>query len=134
MGNNNGTTTLLATTSASAGYTGASAGNNAGAAARTGALSTAASGSAYFEFTVTPAAGKHGSATSLSFGSRSTGTGPLAYAVYASVDSFAAPLSSGTLLANSNWLLQAPVLTAVTGAAGRTNCSPQPSCAARAAC
>ena len=118
VGNNNGTTTLLATTSASAGYTGASAGNNAGAAARTGALSTAASGSAYFEFTVTPAAGKQVSATSLSFGSRSTGTGPLAYAVYASVDSFAAPLSSGTLLANSNWLLQAPVLTAVTGAAG----------------
>src|SRR4051812_30103008 len=57
QGNNNGTTPLISTTSASSGYTGASGGNNAGAAARIGILNTAAAGSAYFEFTLTPAAG-----------------------------------------------------------------------------
>ncbi len=117
QGNNNGTTTLLTTVAASSGYTGFSAGNNAGAAARVGALDkTAGTGSAYFEFTLTPVAGKTVNATSLSFGSRSSGTGPLAYAVYTSVDNFAAPVATGTLLANSTWSLHAPVFTPVTGA------------------
>lgn len=115
--NNNGTTTMLTTTSASSGYTGASGAYNAGAAARIGPLNPAANGSAYFEFTFTPAAGQQLLMTALSFGSRSTSTGPQAYAIYTSVDGYAAPIASGTLLNNSAWTLQSPAISAVTGAA-----------------
>jgi hypothetical protein len=54
-GSNNGATTLIAGTSASFGYAGASGGNNAGATAYTGAFN--AGTSTYFAFTVTPATG-----------------------------------------------------------------------------
>src|SRR5205085_10282881 len=73
QGNNNGTTPLLTTTSASSGYTGVSGGNNLGAAARTGALvkvGTATAGSAYFEFTLSPSAGNRRLASGLSSGMR----------------------------------------------------------------
>ncbi|WP_415909992.1 MBG domain-containing protein [Oleiharenicola sp. Vm1] len=115
--NNNGTTALLTSVSTSSGYSGASGTWNAGAAARTGALNPAAGGSAYFEFTFTPAAGKQLLVTALSFGSRSTSTGPQAYALFSSVDGFAAPLATGTLANNSAWALQSPALSPLTGAA-----------------
>lgn len=118
QGNNNGTTALLTTTSASSGYTGVSGTYNAGAAARIGALSQDSGGSAYFELTLTPAAGKQLVANAISFGSRSTGTGPKAYAVYTSVDNYASPVASGTLSANSAWALQSPSFTTVKGATG----------------
>ena len=79
QGNNNGTTILINGTSASSVYTGASGGNNAGAASRTGSLNTGASGSAYFQFTLTPANGYNFTLTGISFGSRGTSTGPQAY-------------------------------------------------------
>ncbi|MCX6956242.1 MAG: immunoglobulin domain-containing protein [Verrucomicrobia bacterium] len=118
QGNNNGTTALLTTTSPSGTYTGASGGNNAGAAARVGALNKAASGSAYFEFTFTPSAGRQFVATGLSLGMRSTGTGPQAYAVFTSVDNFTAPVASGTIANNSTWTLLTPSFAGVTGAPG----------------
>ena len=105
QGNNNGTTTLLTTTSASTGYTGASGGNNAGAAARIGALNTAANGSAYFEFTVTPQSGVSCSISDVSFGSRSTGTGPAAYALRSSADNYNSNIFAGTFTTNSTWVL-----------------------------
>ena len=74
QGNNNGTTTLITATSVSSGYPGASGGNNAGAAANVGAFS--ATGSAYFTFTLTPQAGEVVTTSAISFGSRSTTTGP----------------------------------------------------------
>jgi DNA/RNA endonuclease G (NUC1) len=116
--NNNGTTPLLTSVSISSGYAGASGGNNAGAAARVGPLNTAASGSAYFEFTLTPAAGQPLTVTGLSFGSRSTSTGPQAYDIFSSVDNFTTRVATGALVNNSTWTLQAPVMTTVTGAAG----------------
>src|SRR5437868_4063429 len=79
QGNNNGTTTLLSAVSASSGYNGATGGNNAGAAARVGALVTGTSGSAYFEFTLTPEPGFVINISKVDFGSRSTGTGPQAF-------------------------------------------------------
>lgn len=118
QGNNNGTTTLLTTTSVSSGYTGASGTFNAGAAARIGALNQGAAGSAYFEFTFTPVAGKQFAATALSFGTRSTGTGPQAYAIFTSVDNFTAPVASGTLTNNSAWRLISAALPGVTGSVG----------------
>ena len=118
QGNNNGTTTLITAVSVSSGYAGVSAGNNAGAAARVGVLNKAASGSAYFEFTLTPNAGKSLQATGLSFGTRSTSTGPQAYAVFSSLDSFTTPIASGAINPNSSWNLFTPSMTSVTGTDG----------------
>ncbi|MBA4137822.1 MAG: hypothetical protein C0518_10940 [Opitutus sp.] len=117
-GNSFGTTTLLTTTSASSGYTGVSGANNAGVAARIGALNQAASGSAYFEFTLTPAAGKKLVITGLNFGARSTSTGPQAYSIFTSFDNYAAPIATGALLNNSSWRLITPTVNAVTGLTG----------------
>ncbi|MCA0447187.1 MAG: T9SS type A sorting domain-containing protein [Bacteroidetes bacterium] len=106
QGNNNGTTTLLTTTSPSTGYAGASGTNNAGAAARTGGITTGASGSAYFEFSLTPDAGYNVTLSSFSFGSRSTGTGPAAYSLRSSLDGYATTLASGILLTTGTWELK----------------------------
>jgi hypothetical protein len=92
QGNNNGTTTLLTTTSASSGYTGATGGNNAGAAANVGAFSPDTS--TYFEWTLTPAAGVSITVSQINFGSRSTGTGPQAYDIRTSLDNFATAAAS----------------------------------------
>lgn len=104
-GNNNGTTTLLTSTSVS-NFSGASAGNNAGAAARTAALNTAANGSAYFEVTLTPQNGATLTVSEINFGSRGTSTGPQAYSVRTSTDSYATDFVTGALLANSTWALK----------------------------
>lgn len=105
-GNNNGTTTLLTTTSASPTASGFSGTHNAGAAARTGVLDTAASGSAYFEFTITPATGFKATITGLSFGNRSTATGPQAYSLRSSADGYASDVLTGTLANDSGWALK----------------------------
>lgn len=88
-------------TSGSTGYTGASGGNNAAVAARTGALST--STSSYFEFTLAPATGHALSATSLTLGTRSTSTGPSTLTLYSSVDGFTTALGSASASTNSTW-------------------------------
>ncbi|MFZ4482612.1 MAG: DNA/RNA non-specific endonuclease [Chthoniobacterales bacterium] len=106
QGNNNGTTTMLTTASASSGYTGASGTSNAGAAARIGALNTATGGSAYFEFTVTPSAGQTFTFPGLSLGTRSTGTGPQAYALRSSVDNYTTDIVTGSISNNSAWTLK----------------------------
>ena len=105
-GNNNGTTTLITNTSASSTYTGASGTYNAGAAARVGALSTTTSGSAYFQFTITPNVGNAITVTGINFGSRSTSTGPLAYALRSSIDNYATNIATGTLTNTSTWALK----------------------------
>ena len=87
QGNNNGTTVLLSTISPS-NNVGASAGNNAGAAARMGTLNTGASGSTYFEFTLTPSGSNTVNITGIDFGSRSTGTGPVAFTIRTSLDNY----------------------------------------------
>ncbi|SCY60906.1 YDG domain-containing protein, partial [Flavobacterium caeni] len=115
QGNNNGSTTLITSTSAS-NNAGASGGNNAGAAARTGALSLATS--AYFEFSLTPATGYTARLTGINFGSRSTGTGPQAYAIRSSLDNYATNLASAFMSANSTWSAHTPSLTATSGNPG----------------
>jgi hypothetical protein len=129
QGNNNGTTTMLTTGSASSGYTNvygiaASGSTNAQAAARTGVLNTETNGSAYFEFNVTaPAGNTNISITNISFGNRSTGTGPAAYSIRSSADNYAAnlPGGSGVLATSSSWvLLSAPVSVLVTNGATQT--------------
>ncbi|MGC4075180.1 MAG: ExeM/NucH family extracellular endonuclease [Nibricoccus sp.] len=111
QGNNNGTTTLLTATSVSSGYTGASGGNNAGAAARIGALNTGAGGSAYFKFTLTPAAGKTLNVSAINLGARSTGTGPQAISIRTSLDGYAVNALAFSVLNNSTWVLVGGSLT-----------------------
>jgi DNA/RNA endonuclease G (NUC1) len=102
--NNFGTTQTLTTVSVSSGYTGVSGTSNAGAAARVGSLNLAEGGSAFFEFTLTPAAARQLSVTALSFGARSTATGPQSYTLFV-VNGAAEPalIASGPLANNSVW-------------------------------
>lgn len=106
QGNNNGTTSLLDNGSTSSGYTNASGNYNAGAAARTGAINTGASGSAYFEFTLTPAIGYTVTVADFNFGTRSTSTGPQAYSLRSSLDNYATDIVTGTINNNSAWNLK----------------------------
>ena len=108
QGNNNGTTQLITNAVPSAGYAGASGTNNAGAAARTGALNTGASGSAYFEFTITPNPTVVATLTNINFGTRSTPSGPQAYTLRSSLDNYASDVMTGTIPNNSTWTLQSP--------------------------
>lgn len=110
--NNVGTVTMISSTSASSGYTGASGTNNAGAAAASGALNT--STSTYFEFTLTPTSGYYVTLSSISFGSRCTGTGPTNYAVRSSADGYSTNVATGTLTTNSTWALYNPTVTSTS--------------------
>ncbi len=118
QGNSFGATTMITTTSASSGYTGASGTYNAAQTARIGSLVQGANGSAYFEVTFTAAAGTRAYFSGLGFGSRSTGTGPKAYALYSSIDNFVTPVASGTMLANSAWAYHSPAFTGIAGPVG----------------
>jgi len=106
QGNNNGTTILLSTTAASSGYSGASGGNNAGLSARTGALNTGSSGSAYFTFTVNGSNSGSFTLTGISFGSRSTTTGPQLYSLRSSIDNYASNIDTGFLLNTGSWIFK----------------------------
>ncbi len=106
IGNTNGTVTMLSTTSASSGYTGSSGNFNAGNAARTGSLVTGSSGSAYFEFTLTPSASYTVTLSAISFGTRSTSTAPVAYTLRSSSDSYGSDIATGSITANSSWALK----------------------------
>lgn len=116
--NNNGTTVLLTTTSPSSGYTNpfnvlASGTTNAGASARTGAFNAASN--AFFEVQIVVPTSTTTSITNISFGSRSTGTGPAAYSVRSSVDNFAADVATNALATNSTWgMYVAPVAIALS--------------------
>ncbi len=105
-GNNNGTTTFLDTSSRSIGYPDASGSFNAGAAARIASLSLDNDGSAYFEFTLTPSLGYIVVLSSISFGTRSTSTGPQAFTLRYSKDNYSSDLYSGILQSNSEWSFQ----------------------------
>ena len=113
-GNNNGLTTLINATSPST-YVGASGTFNAGAAVFVAPLTA---GSTYFEFTLTPQFGFNALLTGLSFGSRSTSTGPQAYTLRSSVDGFVSNVASGTFLNNSVWVLHTPTIVSTSSANG----------------
>jgi hypothetical protein len=101
----NTTTTGFITTSASSGYTGASGSSNATFRATTGAFST--STSAYFDVTLDPISEGQISVSEISFGSRSTATGPTTLTLYSNLDNFATALDSASVTANSDgpWTL-----------------------------
>jgi uncharacterized delta-60 repeat protein len=111
--NNNGTTPLLDTTSASSGYTNpfnvlASGTTNAGTAARIGAFNAASN--AFFEVQLVVPGGATTSITNVSFGSRSTTTGPAAYSIRSSADNFVSDVFTNSMAANGTWAMYiAPV-------------------------
>lgn len=109
--NGNSTTTLLSNSSPSD-YSGASGSYNACATAKTGALSVASS--TYFTFTLTPDTTNTLRVTGLSFGSRSTQTGPQAFSVRSSLDAYTADLATGPLANNSTWALKSVAFTAIS--------------------
>ena len=97
------------TNSTSSGYySGASGGYNVGAAAAAGALDT--SKSTYFTVTLTRNSADSVVLQDVSFGSRSTSTGPIGYSIFSAAD-LATVLASGALQTNSNWALQTPTFT-----------------------
>lgn len=116
--NNNGTTTLFTGTSASSGYTNpfgvaASGGTNAGAAARTGVFN--ADSNAFFEVQIVVPTSTTTAITNISFGSRSTSTGPATYSIRSSADGFAADVATNALTTNSTWRMNvAPVAIALS--------------------
>ncbi|MBS1761678.1 MAG: putative Ig domain-containing protein, partial [Bacteroidetes bacterium] len=83
--------------------------NNTGASGQYNASTTAenesfnAATSAYFEFTLTPAAGFTVTLNSLSFGSRSTSTGPTDLEIRTSADNFGSAAASFSQTPNSTW-------------------------------
>lgn len=115
---NSAATTLLSATSSSRGYADASGRYNAGAAAKPGPQDRGPQGSAYFEFNLAPAEGRRVAVTALRFGSRSTSTGPRAFAVFANHDGFSAPVATGALESNGTWGLQSVTLAPSAADAG----------------
>jgi len=103
QGNNNGTTTMINSSSPSSGYSGASGKNNAGAAAISAPFDK--STSTYFEFTLTPDFGYSVNISAINFGSRSTGTGPQSYTIRSSVDSYNSEIAANALPVDSKWYL-----------------------------
>ena len=110
----------VATTVPSSGYAGASGTTNIYVTCKTGSLSTASS--TYFQVNLTPSASCQIALTSISFGSRSTGTGPTLITVYSSIDNYAAPIGSAAVLANSTWALKSVTFSgsSLSGALGTT--------------
>ena len=77
--------------------------------------------STYFEFTITPSSGSF-PLESISFGSRSTNTGPLSWTLRSSDDNYATDLvTPGTLVNDSTWAYaSAPLTTVFIGSAATT--------------
>jgi PKD repeat protein len=119
-GNSTGTP-FLSTSSVSLGYPGASANGNAGVTAKIGALDytvNATTGSAFYEITLTPNTGYYVSVTGMSFGSRSTGTGPKKYSIRVNTDGYATEVAGDTITsATSTWGLRTQSLS-VAGTPG----------------
>lgn len=86
--------------SPSTGYTGASGNYYFGHSARTGALNTSLS--AYYQFTLTPAAGYSVIVTSIKFGIRSTSNGPTTYSLRANSNNYTSSLASGS--SSASWV------------------------------
>lgn len=115
-GNSTGTP-FLSNTSVSSGYSGATGAGNAGVTAKAGPLDytvNASTGSAFYEITLTPDAGYYLTISNISFGSRSTGTGPKKYSIRTSLNSYATEVAGDTInSATSVWGLRTQPLSII---------------------
>ena len=112
---NGGSAQLVVSTVPSSGYTGASGVNSVQAAAALGALSVTTS--AYFTFTLTLDLSTEVMVSGISFGERSTPTGPLALDIRSSLDNYTTSIGTATVLADSTWRLVTPTLLPTLSAA-----------------
>jgi hypothetical protein len=105
VGNSNNTGALVSNTNASTGYIGASAGNNIALGDPGNGLNAGAGGNAYFQFTVTPAAGYWFALNSMAFGHRSSSgnNGPQNFAIRSSVDNYATSIYTAGINSNNTW-------------------------------
>ena len=111
--------TIAITSGSATSYAGASGGCNIGFTASGGALNTGTS--AYFEFTLTPSGGYSFLLAGLSFGSRSTSTGPVSFALRSSMDNYASDIQISTgNLSNSSWGLKDLGLLSLASSSGTT--------------
>ena len=111
--------TIATTSGSGTSYAGASGGCNIGFTASGGALNTGTS--AYFEFTLTPSGGYSFLLAGLSFGSRSTSTGPVSFALRSSMDNYASDIQISTgNLSNSSWGLKDLGLLSLASSSGTT--------------
>lgn len=88
----------------SSGYSGVSGGYNIGFSSKSGVLDTGTS--AYFQFILTPASNASFLLSAVSFGTRSTSTGPKNYSLRCSLDNYATDIVSGSTSADSVWYLK----------------------------
>ena len=111
--------TIATTSGSGTSYAGASGGCNIGFTASGGALNTGTS--AYFEFTLTPSGGYSFLLAGLSFGSRSTSTGPVSFALRSSMDNYTSDIQISTgNLSNSSWGLKDLGLLSLASSSGTT--------------
>jgi hypothetical protein len=104
-----------------AGQTATGAGtNNAGAACIAGLLPLNTSASTYMQFDVVPACGYGLSLNSLSFGNRSTGTGPVQLTLFTSADNFTNPVATMSAVGNSAWAFFNPSFSPITSSSADT--------------
>ena len=115
IGNPYGSFTMLNNGSPSSGYTGASGDFNAGHVAQTGVLPWER---AYYEFTLTPEPGSTLILSSISFGTKSEGTGPQAYLIRTSQNDYETDIASGSITP-AGWQLKSHTLN-FTGASEGT--------------
>jgi hypothetical protein len=107
-----GTNNSINVTSPSTGtgtYTGASGLMNAAVASQNGPYNV--STSAYYEVTITPTTGYAVNLNSISFGSRSTSTGPTNIDIRTSADGYVSAVSTFTVANASAWGLRTPTLS-----------------------
>lgn len=105
QGNNNGTTTLISATSPSGSYAGASGGNNAAVAIKTGSINPAPGGTTYFETTITPSTGYKIVLTGVNTGHTSTMNGPTVLSLRSSIDGYMSDLSTASVNFGVPWTL-----------------------------
>lgn len=115
----NTSTTGIDGSSADASYAGASTGNNLQFRAKSGAVLDKETAT-YFEITLTPDTDYLISLTDLSFGSRSTPSGPRRLEVYSSANEFATVVAGFDVLNNEDWTLQSVSGLSLQGPANST--------------
>lgn len=114
LGTFTGQALTVNTTSSSIGYTGASGAHSGSFAAVAGAFSLGTSSA--LTVTLTPAPGYEVAVTHVSWGTRSTTSGPTQLALRTSVDAFAADAFTTTVATNNTWsLVDTGPLTQITG-------------------
>lgn len=101
QGNNYGTTPFISGSVSSGSYTGASGGNNAGLAVTIGTFDP--NTSAFIGWYLVPDNEREVHLLGLSFGARSTSSGPQSWCLRSSADGFSSNLYTGSLSANTTW-------------------------------